>query len=116
GVFTGTGPMYRGIRFRLGPTAVLRIGGVRVVVCSNRAQAGDRSILRHVGLEPAAQKIIGLKSSVHFRADYEPIAGKILVVVAPGSNTADTREIPYRRLRPGLRIAPSSQVLSGAPA
>ena len=107
GAFTGTGPMYAGIRMRLGPTALLRIGGVGVVVATNRAQAADRSILRHVGIEPEAQKILALKSSVHFRADFEPIASAVLVVVAPGPNTADTRDIPYKRVRPDIRIAPA---------
>ena len=106
GEFTGTGPMYKGIRFRLGKTALLKIGGVHVVVGSSRTQAGDRSVLRHVGLVPEAQKIIALKSSVHFRADYQPISSDILVVVAPGPNIADTRDIPYKRLRRGIRVSP----------
>ena len=92
---------------RLGPTALLRIGGVVVVVASNRAQAADRSILRHLGIEPEAQKILALKSSVHFRADYEPIASEVMVVVAPGPNTADTRDIPYEHVRPDIRVAPT---------
>ena len=106
GVFTGTGPMFKGIRYRIGPMALLRTGGVRVVVASSRAQAADQSILRHLGVEPAEQKILALKSSVHFRADFEPIAADILVVAAPGPCPADTRTLPYRNLRPGLRVAP----------
>ena len=106
GDFVGTGPMYKGIKMRLGPTALLQIGGVSVVVASNRAQGGDRSILRHVGLVPESLRIIALKSSVHFRADFEPIAQEIFVVVATGPNIADPRDIPYRSLRPGIRVAP----------
>ncbi len=115
GAFTGTGPMFRGVRFRIGPMALLRTGGVRVVVASRKTQAADQSILRHLGIEPAAQKIIALKSSVHFRADFAPIAAEILVVVAPGPNTADTRKLAYRNLRPGVRVAPLGPTIDERP-
>src|SRR5207302_1891722 len=32
GNFTGTGPMWGGVKSRLGPMALLRLGGVRVIV------------------------------------------------------------------------------------
>lgn len=111
GRFTATGPMYRGSRMDLGPMANLRIrhpqgDGVRVLVSSRRVQAADRAIFRHLGVEPAAERILGLKSSVHFRADFAPIAEEILVVVAPGAVVADPARLPFRRLRPELRQAP----------
>ncbi|MFQ5785790.1 MAG: M81 family metallopeptidase [Alphaproteobacteria bacterium] len=111
GRFTGTGPMWRGARIDLGPMARLRPAeapgtGVRVLVSSRKLQAGDRSILRHMGIEPAGQRIIALKSSVHFRADFQSIAAEVLVVRAPGPNPADPSELPYRRLRDGVRLNP----------
>jgi microcystin degradation protein MlrC len=51
-------------------------------------------------------KILALKSSVHFRADYQPIAEEILVVEAPGPAVADPAKLPYRRLRQGMRLTP----------
>jgi microcystin degradation protein MlrC len=107
GRFEATGPFYRGCHMHLGPMALLRIGGVRVAVASRKQQAADRAMFRHLGLDPAAQRILVLKSSVHFRADFEPIAGEILVVKAPGPNVADPAELPYRRLRPGVRLKSS---------
>ena len=106
GNFTGTGPVYEGARIQLGPMALLRIGDVRVVVASRKIQAADQAIFRHLGVEPAAQRILGLKSSVHFRADFAPIAKEILVVAAPGCNPIDHSALTYRRLRPGLRLMP----------
>ena len=53
--------------------------------------------------EPGEAKILVLKSSVHFRAHFEPIAAEILVVAAPGPNPADLSTLTYRRLRPGVR-------------
>jgi microcystin degradation protein MlrC len=106
GNFTATGPFYRGSRVRLGPMALLSLDGVRIVVASRKQQAADQSVFRHLGIEPAEQKILALKSSVHFRADFQPIAEQILIVAAPGPNPADHRQLAYRRLRPGLRIMP----------
>jgi microcystin degradation protein MlrC len=63
-------------------------------------------MLTHLGVQPAAQKILALKSSVHFRADFQPIAGEILIVAAPGANPVDHRALEYRHLRPGLRLMP----------
>ncbi|MGO4872433.1 MAG: M81 family metallopeptidase [Roseiarcus sp.] len=106
GNFDATGPFYSGCRMQLGPMAQLRIGGVRIVVSSRRQQAADRAMLRHVGIDPARHKIIALKSSVHFRADFAPLAKQILIVVAPGENIADPERLGYSRLRPGVRIQP----------
>ena len=84
GVFTLTGPMGAGNPGNLGPTALLNIDGVRVMVASRKMQALDQAILRHVGIEPADCSIIALKSSVHFRADFGPIAEQVIVAIAPG--------------------------------
>jgi microcystin degradation protein MlrC len=106
GNFEATGPFYRGNKMQLGPMALLRIGGTRIVVASRKQQAADQAMLRHLGLEPAAQKILALKSSVHFRADFQPIAGEILIVAAPGANPVDHRALTYRHLRSGVRLMP----------
>ena len=116
GRFTGTGPFYKGERMRLGPMALLRLGGVSIVVASRKLQAADQAIFRHLGVEPQRQKILALKSTVHFRADFEPIAGPILVVAAPGPNPIDHREVTYRRLRPGLRLMPLGPAFAPADA
>jgi microcystin degradation protein MlrC len=103
GRFLGTGPMYGGAAMNLGPMALLRIGGVRVVVATRKA---DQAIFRHLSIEPARERILGLKSSVHFRADFAPIAEDILVIKAPGAMLADPADLPFKHLRPGIRLGP----------
>jgi microcystin degradation protein MlrC len=103
GRFTGTGPFYRGARMELGPMALLALGGVRIAVASRKQQAADQSMFRHLGVDPAAARILVLKSSVHFRADFASLASDILVVTAPGPSPADPKELPFRKLRPGVR-------------
>ena len=106
GNFTATGPVYKGSRMRLGPMARLEVGGVQVIVAGRKQQAADQEIFRHLGIEPGRMKILALKSSVHFRAHFQPIAEEILVVEAPGPAIADPAKLPYRRLRPGVRVTP----------
>jgi len=107
GRFTCTGPMFRGFRMELGPMAVLERDGVRVVLASKKCQAANQEMFRHVGIEPREQRILALKSSVHFRADFEPIAREVLVVVAPGPAKADPTMFRWSRLRKGLRLKPN---------
>jgi microcystin degradation protein MlrC len=92
----------------------LRIGDVRVVLASRKAQLADQAMFRYVGIEPTEQSILVNKSSVHFRADFEPIAEKIIICAAPGAMPADTADLPWTRLRPGLRIKPNGIPFSPA--
>jgi microcystin degradation protein MlrC len=107
GQFIAPGPYYGGRDMDMGPSACLRIGDVRIVVSSHKAQLADQSMYRYVGIEPTEQSILVNKSSVHFRADFEPIAEKLLICAAPGAMPADTAALPWTRLRPGIRLRPN---------
>jgi microcystin degradation protein MlrC len=109
GRFTCTGPMARGNPADLGPSALIRVApGVRAVLVSRKMQAHDQALFRHLGVEPAAQRIVAVKSSVHFRADFQPIAERVIVVAAPGPVVADPAVLPFRNLRPNLRLRPKA--------
>ena len=110
GRFTLTGPMSAGNPANLGPCALVGIGGVRVLVVSRKMQAYDQAILRHAGVEPAEVGVLVLKSSVHFRADFGPIAMRIIVATAPGPVVADPAALPFTNLRPGLRLRPGANM------
>jgi microcystin degradation protein MlrC len=106
GRFTLTGPMGAGNPGNLGPCALVDIDGVRVMVVSHKMQALDQALLRHVGVEPSECRILALKSSVHFRADYGPIAEKIIVGIAPGPVVADPAILNFRFVRANVRRRP----------
>jgi len=110
GKFTGTGPFYGGARMTLGPCARLAIGGVQIVVTSEKVQLADQEMYRFVGIEPTAQAILVNKSSVHFRADFTPIAEEIIVAKAPGAMPADPATLSWRKLRRGIRLKPNGPV------
>jgi microcystin degradation protein MlrC len=108
GVFTGTGPFYNGAKFQIGPMALLtdESSGVSVVLACKRVQAADQEMFRHVGVEPGRVPILALKSTVHFRADFQPVAASILTVQSPGAHLTDPVDFPYRNLRAGIRLRP----------
>lgn len=104
GRFTGTGPFYRGCNMDLGLMARVRYGTIEILVSSKKQQAADQAMFRHLNAEPAQYRVLVLKSSVHFRADFSALADDILMIAAPGENTADLHALTYRRLRPGVLI------------
>ncbi len=109
GRFVGTGPFYRGARFELGPMALLRLASVRIVVAARKQQAADAAMFRHVGAEPEDARVLVLKSSVHFRADFGSSASRVVLVEAPGPNPADPSRLPFTRLPAGRRLKPRSR-------
>lgn len=109
GRFTLTGPMGKGNPADLGPSALIRVApGVRVIVVTRKMQGHDQALFRFIGVEPAEQRIVAVKSSVHFRADFQPIAQEVIVVAAPGPVVADPAVLPFTNVRPGLRLRPGA--------
>lgn len=112
GKFEGVGPMMKGTLFKLGTMALLQVvharADVRVIIASERSQCLDRGFLLALGVDPEQQSVIAVKSSVHFRNDFDSIASHILLAACPGANPCDVRQIPYRNLRESIRLPRSS--------
>jgi microcystin degradation protein MlrC len=104
GDFLGSGPMIKDMPVNLGKMAQLKIGNVRIVVSSYRTQCLDQSYMHQVGVEPANMKILVIKSSNHYRADFEPISSAIINVEAPGGLINNPSHAAYRNLREGMRL------------
>ncbi|MEY2953006.1 MAG: hypothetical protein RLZZ401_1093 [Pseudomonadota bacterium] len=106
GICTLTGPMMRGLTVHLGPSACLEIEGIRVAVVSGKKQLLDRELLRMVGIHTEQMRIVVVKSSVHFRADFQPYASHVLVAKAAGPMAADPGDLPWKNLGSGVRARP----------
>ena len=117
GRFVFTGAMNLNSHAELGNMALLRVidddSEVRIVVGSARSQCLDLAMIRHLGIEPTEQKIVAVKSTVHFRADFDPIAAETLVVLSPGANYCKLTDMEYRNLRAGIRLEPLGPVHKG---
>lgn len=109
GRFLCTGAMQRDVESNIGPTALLRLeeggGGICVVVSSVRHQCIDQAMFRHLGLALDDQRLIVVKSTVHFRADFAPLAKRVLMAAAPGHNPCRLGPADFHNLRPGLRFS-----------
>ncbi|MFT3688981.1 M81 family metallopeptidase [Paenirhodobacter sp.] len=100
------GPYYGERDMDLGPSACLAVGGVRVLVASQKAQLADREMFRYLGVEPTEADILVVKSAIHFRADFRPIAGEILTAVAPGAMMMRATDWHWRHLPGDIRLMP----------
>ena len=100
------GPMTAGNTMHLGPCACIEVHGIRVLLSSAKAQMLDLDLYRFLGVEPAQMKLLVNKSSVHFRAAFQPIASHILVAKAPGPMAADPSDLPWTKLPAGMSTKP----------
>lgn len=99
GVFKNDGPMNAGVETTMGPTAVLRLGGIDVVTISRRIQTIDLQVFLSQGIDPTAKSVLVVKSVQHFRAAYGPIAREIVVVDSGGICSPDIGRLKFTRLR-----------------
>jgi microcystin degradation protein MlrC len=83
----------------LGDCAAISIGGIDVVLISNRTQALGLELFRNLGIEPTERKLVVVKSTNHFMAAFGPIARKVIYVDSDGPLSRDYRKIPYTKVQ-----------------
>jgi microcystin degradation protein MlrC len=99
GTYTGDGPILGGITHSFGPTAVLRVQGIDILVVTLNEQMLDLQQVRAFGIEPARLRFLVVKSMQHFRAAFEPIAGRVIVCDTGALATPQAHLRPYTRVR-----------------
>ena len=103
--------MFKGNTFSMGLMAALSIDNVKIVVSSKRMQAAEKSIFRHVNIEPGDLDILVLKSTVHFRADFSDYQN-VLIFESQGLNYTDHNKYNYKLIREGVRLMPMSDIVT----
>jgi microcystin degradation protein MlrC len=98
GRFTNTGPMEQGAPVDLGPTAVLRIGSLRVIVVSRKEAAIDPGFFALHGIDLAATRLLANKAKNHFRAAFSERCSAIVECDAPGPAALDLAGLPFRHV------------------
>lgn len=83
----------------LGDCALVDVQGVEVVLISRRSQAMGTDVFTQLGCDLPSRRLVVVKSSQHFRAAFAPLAVQVLYASAPGSVTADLRQLPYLKSR-----------------
>ena len=98
GEFTVTGPMMTGTRARLGRAVVLDTGPVEIVVIESNHEPWDLGCFRSLGIEPTQKRYLLLKSRVHYRAGFEPIAKHIIECDGVGVTSSDYGLFPFEKV------------------
>lgn len=83
----------------VGDVAVVRAGGIDIVLADLRAQVFSPDLFHALGLDPERRRLLVVKSSQHYRAAFTPIAAEVLDVAAPGAIEPNFAALPLRRIR-----------------
>ena len=89
---------HHGLGGSFGPSAVLRVGGIEILVVTIARQMLNLQQFRAFGIDPQNKHVVALKSMQHFRAAFEPIAGKVSVCDSGALCTPQYNRLPYRNV------------------
>jgi len=100
GEIVGRRGIYAGRSVSLGPTALLRLGGIRVAVVSLRRQCAEPAMLEHLGVDLRSVRSLVVKSRGHFRAGFDDIFPReaIVEVDVPGLTAVVLSRVPWRNV------------------
>lgn len=98
GDFVGDGPMVGGLKDSFGPSAVIRVGEIDILITTLARQMLDLQQFKVFGIEPEQKKVVAIKSMQHFRAAFEPIAGQVIVCDSGALCTPQYSRMPYKNV------------------
>jgi microcystin degradation protein MlrC len=93
------GPMYTGVKVSMGPTAVLDTGKVQIVVVSRHHEPWDQGVFTSVGIDPRTKRYLLLKSRIHYRAGFAPLARATITCDGEGVTTSDNDLLRFEHVR-----------------
>lgn len=99
GQFIVTGPMATGSRMNMGKTVVLDTGRVLIIVISRHVEPYDLGCFYSLGIDPLKKTYLMLKSRIHYRATFMPIARKIIECAGVGVCTSDYSQLTFKNVR-----------------
>ncbi len=99
GRFRYTGGIFGGTVASMGPSVVLQIGSIQVLVQSTPTYDWRDEQYRSVGMNPGEAKFVGAKNMMNFRNAYGSIMKGYFVLDLPGPTAPDMRSLPFERAR-----------------
>lgn len=99
GRFRITVPMGRGTQTDMGPTGVLEVGSVKIVVVSRNVEPQDPGCFRSVGIEPTHMRYLILKSRIHYRAGFRDISKRDIPCNGVGVTSSDNSLFTFENVR-----------------
>ncbi len=93
------GPMYTGLKVRMGPTALLETSRMQIVVVSHHHEPWDLGVFTSIGIQPRYARYILLKSRIHYRAGFGDLPKHTITLDGEGVTTSDNNLLDYRHVR-----------------
>ncbi len=93
------GPMYTGLKVRMGPTALLETSRMQIVVVSHHHEPWDLGVFTSIGIQPQYARYILLKSRIHYRAGFGDLPKHTITLDGEGVTTSDNNLLDYRHVR-----------------
>ena len=99
GRFRNLGPMGRGLASDMGPSAVLDVNGIAIVLISNHVEPHDLAAFTAVGIAPERCRYLMLKSRIHWRAGLRALAHAVVECAGTGVCTSDYALLGLHKVR-----------------
>ncbi len=93
------GPMYTGVKVQMGPSAVLDTGKIAIVVVSRHHEPWDQGVFTSLGIDPKTKRFLVLKSRIHYRAGFAPIAAATVTCDGDGVTTSNYDLLRFAAVR-----------------
>jgi microcystin degradation protein MlrC len=99
GQYRNVGPMQTGVLMDMGPSVVLDTGNVEIIVISRHQEPNDPGCFLSLGIDPSRKKYLMLKSRIHSRAAFMPIAKQVIECAGSGVCTSDYSMLNFKNVR-----------------
>ena len=99
GRFRYIGGIWDNVEGNMGPSAVLTIGAIQVLVATHGTYDWADEQFRSMELHPPDAKFIVVKNPMNYRLAYGEIAKAAFILDTPGATPATCRHLPYKYLK-----------------
>lgn len=99
GTFTYTGGIWEGQQGNMGPSAVLEVGPISVLITTHATYDWADEQYRALGLDASQAKFVVVKNPMNHRLAYAGIARAALILDTPGPTPAILNSVSFRQLR-----------------
>ena len=97
GRFVYEGGIWEGVVGEMGPTAVLRSGGLQIVIASHPTYEWTGEQYTSVGVDALTPKFAVAKNPMNYRMVYPD--APVIVIDSPGPTPASVRSLPFERMQ-----------------
>jgi len=88
-----------GLYIEMGPSAVVRCSGVRILLTSLKTPPFDLAQLRSQGINPEDCSVVNVKAAVAHRQGWDPVTAHTYTVDTPGPCSSDMYGLPLQHVK-----------------